>query len=127
MDRRAVLIVDDDANVLGTLAALVRETVDGAAGPVFTATTARQAIDLFEGNADIALLITDVVMPGGIDGYKLADMFKLRRPALNVFYVTGNPEAAGRLLGTGHGCVMAKPLRPGALEAAIDEAFGGVR
>ncbi|HMN84984.1 MAG TPA: PAS domain-containing protein [Bauldia sp.] len=48
----------------------------------------------------VDLVFSDVVMPGGITGYELARLAKLRRPEVRVVLTSGFPEAK---LGNGHG------------------------
>ncbi len=82
--REIVLVVEDDpdvrAYVVETLSALnysVREAADAAA-----------ALSILEDSGTVDLLLTDVVMPG-MNGRKLAEAAKLRRPGLKVLYMTG--------------------------------------
>lgn len=52
----------------------------------------------------IDLLVTDVGLPGGMNGRQMADAGRERRPDLKVLFITGYAENA--VLGNGH-------LRPG--------------
>ena len=45
--------------------------------------------DLLEERREIALLFTDVGLPGGMNGRQLADEARRRRPALKVLFTTG--------------------------------------
>jgi two-component system, cell cycle sensor histidine kinase and response regulator CckA len=46
---------------------------------------------------DVSVLITDLVMPGGMSGYQLAQQLQEERPDLKVIYMSGySNEAAGR-------------------------------
>ena len=57
---------------------------------VVEASTAAEALHLWEERrAAITLLLTDLVMPGGISGEKLADELCDRQPALRVIYTSG--------------------------------------
>jgi CheY-like chemotaxis protein len=47
------------------------------------------ALRLLERNPEVALLFTDVVLPGGMNGRDLAREAKKRRPDLKVLYATG--------------------------------------
>jgi signal transduction histidine kinase len=80
-----VLLVEDDdevraysSGVLRELGYTVIEAEDGAA-----------ALAALEGNAAVDLLFTDVVLPGGFHGRKLADEARRRRPALRVLFTSG--------------------------------------
>src|ERR1700676_3728688 len=99
-----ILIVDDDPDVLGAASAVLKQ----AGFRVLTATSAVAAFQLFEARPEIALIITDVVMPG-LDGLMLADMVKLRRPDMRIVYTTGFPLLADRQPGYRYGPTVSKP------------------
>jgi len=56
---------------------------------VSEATNAHEALAIIDGDAEIDLLFTDVMLPGGINGRQLADTALERRPALKVLFTTG--------------------------------------
>ena len=57
------------------------------------AANAEEAIQLFERNASIVVLLTDVVMPGA-SGPELSKRLVERRPTLKVIYMSGYTEDA---------------------------------
>ena len=78
-----ILLVEDNADVrrtiarqLGELGYRVREAKDG-----------QEALQMLD--ADTDLLFTDVVMPGGMLGYELAQRAVLRRPGLKILFTSG--------------------------------------
>jgi PAS domain S-box-containing protein len=82
---QTVLIVDDEASVrmlvtevLNELGYTSIEAADGAAG-----------LRVLESNARIDLLVTDVGLPGGINGRQMADAARQTRPELKVLFITG--------------------------------------
>ena len=83
-DELILLAEDDDglrsytAQILSELGYHVLEAADG-----------RAAIDIIKTRDDIALLFTDVVMPGGVNGRELADEAQRLRPGLKVLFTTG--------------------------------------
>ena len=81
---RTVLVVDDDPNVLEVVAAML----DDLGCDVVTAESGRAALDLLEQNQQIAILITDINMPG-MDGHELAERAKRIRPELQVLQLSG--------------------------------------
>jgi PAS domain S-box-containing protein len=91
-----ILIVDDEptvrmliADVLAELGYRTIEASDGAEG-----------LKILESNEAIDLLITDVGLPGGLNGRQMADAARQRRPDLKVLFVTGYAENA--VLSHGH-------------------------
>jgi PAS domain S-box-containing protein len=64
---------------------------------VLEASSGVQALELWEGaNRPIDLLLTDMVMPGGIMGRELAEKLQAQSPALKVIYTSGySPGMAG--------------------------------
>ncbi len=83
-----VLVVDDEAavrmlvgEVLAELGYGAIEAVDGAAG-----------LDALRSGRRIDLLVTDVGLPGGMNGRQLADAARLIRPGLVVLFITGYAE-----------------------------------
>src|ERR1051325_7381629 len=105
-----ILLVDDDTDVLDTLAAIVR----AAGHSVIKAANGVMALDVLDGDAPIDLMVTDVIMPG-LNGFNLARMARMRRAALRVLYLTGFHDAvtAMRDQGEKYGKMLTKPILPG--------------
>ena len=91
-----VLVVDDEpavrmlvAEVLEDLGCTAIEAEDGAAG-----------LRVLRSDVRIDLLITDVGLPGGMNGRQVADAARAARPGLRVLFITGYAENA--VVGNGH-------------------------
>ena len=82
-----VLLVDDNEAVRATAAAYLR---DGGLA-VLEAGDAEAALRLLEANA-VAAVVSDIVMPGEMDGMALADAIRAMRPGLPVVLVSGFSE-----------------------------------
>jgi signal transduction histidine kinase/FixJ family two-component response regulator len=80
-----ILVVEDDATVL----ALTVDMLAGLGYSVTTATNAAEALDILHSGAEIDLLFTDVVMPGGVSGVSLARTARELRPDLRVLLTSG--------------------------------------
>ncbi len=81
----AILVVDDEMGLL----TLAQEALEGLGYRVITATDGNQALDRLVEEPNIALLFSDVVMPGGINGYDLAEQATVNRPDLKVLLTSG--------------------------------------
>jgi len=114
-----VLVVDDEptvrmlvSDVLEDLGYIAIEAADGAAG-----------LRVLQSDARIDLLITDVGLPGGMNGRQVADAARALRPGLKVLFITGYAENA--VLNHGHldpGMhVVTKPFAMDALATRIKE------
>jgi CheY-like chemotaxis protein len=88
-EKETVLVVEDADGVR----ALGRRMLERHGYTVLIAANADEALQLFERNPSIDVLLTDVVMPGG-SGPELTRRLVERRPALKVIYMSGYTEEA---------------------------------
>jgi CheY-like chemotaxis protein len=79
-----ILVVEDNADVRS----YVTETLGGLGYDVLQAGDGDDALRVMDQHKTIALLLTDVVMPG-MNGRKLAEQARARRPGLKVLFMTG--------------------------------------
>jgi len=83
-----ILVVEDDPEVRQTTVALLEElsyqVVEAANGPA--------ALKLLDRQPQIDLLLTDVIMPGGMRGPDLAREVHKRRPDMKILYMSGYTE-----------------------------------
>ena len=108
---RHILMVDDDE----AFCYAVSKALSNAGFVVSVAPDHHLALEILEGPQRPDLLITDVVMPGGINGFALARMARMRRLDLRVLYLTGYDLP----LEEGIGKVLRKPI---SLDALVPEA-----
>lgn len=94
--QQTVLLVDDEPLIRMVAAEQLMEV--GYA--VIEAGDAREAMKVLESQRTIALLVTDVGLPNGMNGRQLADAARLTRPTLPVLFITGYAENA--VLNHGH-------------------------
>ncbi|HTV63156.1 MAG TPA: response regulator [Verrucomicrobiae bacterium] len=89
-----ILLVEDDEGVR----TLVRAMLERHGYRVLAAADGVQAIKFWEGHrGTVALLLTDLVMPGGISGQELASQLQQDKPQLKVVFTSGySAEVAGR-------------------------------
>jgi signal transduction histidine kinase len=85
-----VLILDDEP----TIRMLVREVLLEYGYNPLEASDGPAALAILRSNISIDLLITDVGLPGGLNGRQVADAARVARPDLKVLFITGYAENA---------------------------------
>jgi two-component system, response regulator PdtaR len=118
---RLVVLVVEDEPLLRELAA---ELVEEAGFAALEAGNAGEALALLDSRPDIALLFTDINMPGAMDGLKLARAVRDRWPAIGILVVSGQIRLRRSDLPSGS-CFIAKPYRAEAVIAEL-HALAGV-
>ncbi len=89
-----ILLVEDD----GALRSAVQRALAQLGYRVLAAASGAEALQVWEQHRDeIHLLLTDLVMPGGLTGKTLAEKLQLENPKLNVIYASGySADIAGK-------------------------------
>ena len=116
-----VLIVDDDEAVRMLVTEVLQELGYGA----IEAADGISGLNVLQSNARIDLLITDVGLPGGMNGRQIADAARVHRPGLKVLFITGYAENAvvrNGYLEAGMQ-IMIKPFTMEALAARIQDVI----
>lgn len=118
-----VLVVDDDA----TVRMLIVEVLGDLGYRALEAEDGRGALDVLGSGVRLDLLVTDVGLPGGMNGRELADAAREARPGMKVLFVTGYAENAvfshGHLRAGMH--VLTKPFEIEALAGRMREIISG--
>jgi PAS domain S-box-containing protein len=121
-DGKTVLVVDDEP----TVRMLVSEVLEDLGYEVIEAEDGAAGLRALNSSARIDLLVTDVGLPGGLNGRQVADAARAVRPGLKVLFITGYAENA--VLSHGHldpGMqVLTKPFAVDALSSRISELIG---
>ena len=115
--RETILLVEDEP----MLRELVSKVLKGYDYRVLEAETGAQALQLWEtSQGKVDLLLTDMVMPGGVSGAELAQKLRKRKSDLRVIYSSGySTEIGGRSLSENDPMFLAKPYRPPQLAQRI--------
>jgi PAS domain S-box-containing protein len=83
-----VLVAEDDEDMRLVAVTMLRSlgyiVLEAATGP--------KAIDVLEAHPEIALLVTDVVLAGAMNGRRLAQEALARRPGIGVLFMSGYTE-----------------------------------
>ena len=119
---KTVLVVDDEPSVRMLVTEVLEElgyiSVEASDGPA--------GLRMLQSDMRIDLLITDVGLPGGINGRQLADAARTTRPDLRVLFITGYAENA--IIGNGqlepNMGVLTKPFVMETLARRIIEMSG---
>lgn len=89
---RRVLVVEDEF--------LIRMTLSEALGDegfeVLEAETADAALPMLEADSRIDLLLTDIQLPGVLNGRTLAQKVREHNPSLPIIFMTGRPDPMDR-------------------------------
>jgi PAS domain S-box-containing protein len=90
LEGRLVLLVEDDEKVRD----VVRKQLSALGCAVLEAESGHEAADMVENIPAIALVLSDIVMPGGMDGRALARFVRRFRPELPVVLMSGYADRA---------------------------------
>lgn len=118
-----ILLVEDEYLIRLILA----EELTEAGFVVREAESGEQAAALIASKADIfTALVTDIHMPGSLDGMAVARLLRERRPGIPVVYMTGRPDvvvAAGAT--ESETSLLPKPFAPSQLLSLVYRLLGG--
>ena len=112
-----VLLVEDNADVLE----VARGYFTDLGYRVAVAASAQAGLDLIDREADVDLIFSDILMPGGMNGLDLAKAVRRRFPNVTVLLTTGYSSSAQDAVRQGFE-VLQKPYDLAALERALRAA-----
>jgi CheY-like chemotaxis protein len=101
-----ILLVEDDADVR----MVMRGVLEASGYQIWEAANGLEALNVWKTNASqIDLLLTDIIMPGGLTGWELSDRLMEERPGLKVILVSGyGPDRTGKK--RPHSLILPKPF-----------------
>ena len=120
MARPKVLIVEDEFLIRLTLSEALAD--DGF--EVIEAADGAEALQALPGHDDMALLLTDIQLPGGMNGMEVARRVRADLPDLPVIFMTGRPDSAGGAPVSAQNVFIAKPYLPSEVCAAARRLTG---
>ena len=120
-NKKLILVVDDDKNLLGIITKYLKEVFSG--GQIFGAISGEDAVDIIKKH-EIDLLITDIFMPG-LSGFDLLLEAKKRLPLIKVVMMTGysTPELHREAFQKGSVGYIEKPFENEELLKLVVSAF----
>ncbi|WP_428390454.1 PAS domain S-box protein [Lichenicoccus sp.] len=121
----SVLVVDDEP----TVRMLVSEVLEDLGYDSLEAPDGATGLDILRSDARVDLLITDIGLPGGLNGRQLAESGRTMRAGLKVLFITGYDQNAARAsdmsqAGTG---LLTKPFTMDTLTGRIRDLLASER
>jgi CheY-like chemotaxis protein len=117
---RTALVVEDEEGVRDYVA----ESLRGLGFTVATAGDGLQALQRMGEGLAIDLVVSDIGLPGGIDGWQLAARTRRLLPDVKIVLMTGYAQSSAGPLGVATELLM-KPFTVTALETRLHRLFGG--
>jgi CheY-like chemotaxis protein len=107
--QEVILVVEDDPGIRDVAVRRLQEL----GHKTIPAGDAAEGLEIVRGGVPIDLLLTDVVMPGGMDGRALAEAAKQLRPDLKALFTSGFTAAAASAATASSfgGNLLTKPYR----------------
>ena len=115
-----VLVVEDDHLVRRLMA----DDLTEAGYCVTEANNADDAISTLDSGGAVQLIVTDVRMPGSLDGFALARCVKAKWPAMKILVVSGFANEDGNAIRS-YDAFLGKPFTGTTLRKAITNLIGG--
>ncbi len=118
-----ILIVDDETDLLH----LADKYLTELGYRTYLAENANQALELLARHSDVDLLFSDVVMPGGMNGYELAQQASQQEETIKVLLTSGftSKTIAHNGLARFSSYLLSKPYRRGELAQRIRLVLDG--
>jgi two-component system response regulator PilR (NtrC family) len=117
----SILVVDDERSIREFLAICLKR----AGHSVHVAENGAQAVKLLEDGEELDLVITDLKMPGALDGLGVLDEVKQRSPDTQVLVVTAYATAETAIAAMKRGAYdyLTKPFKVDEIAVVVDRAL----
>jgi DNA-binding response OmpR family regulator len=120
MKRLKILLVEDE----DLIRLLLSEAMSDVGMNPMLAASGEEALDILGVNDPFHLLITDIQLPGPVDGLDIARAARSKAPGMPIIFTTGQPDRMAQWKsGTGD-LFIPKPYRPSNIIAAIRQLTG---
>ncbi len=119
--KEKILVVEDQVE----LRELVREVLAAYHYDVSLAASGPEALRVWQSaGGRFDLLVTDMIMPGGMTGRELGEQLQSQKPGLKIIYTSGySAELVGKDLGRDGTTFLAKPYRPNQLALVVRQCL----
>ena len=115
-DSQTILVVEDEPLIRMCAVA----TLQDAGYRVLEAQNSAEALDVLSQHSEVSIMVTDVHMPGHMDGLALVTWVQLNNPSIRTIVVSGNATAAQAGKAGAFGFV-AKPYMPDTILKAVHD------
>ena len=112
---KAIVLVVEDEPILRMMAV---DTVEEAGFEVIETASAEDAVRILESRTDIGIVFTDIDMPNGMDGMKLAAAIRDRWPPIEIIITSGKSAPRPENM-PARGVFFAKPYRRDEITTAL--------
>ena len=110
-----ILVVEDEEPLLQ----IMEEVLTNLGYQTLTAKSGRAAIEIAESGQPFDLLLTDIVMPGNLNGFQIAQKMRESTPDLPVLYMSGYTGFSSSEMGEVKAPLLQKPTPPEQLAEAL--------
>ena len=115
MHRCKILLVEDD----DLIRLLLSEAMADQGFEVVLAATGDEAMASLAKDGHFDLLLTDIQLPGTLDGLDIARAARHAQPTMPIIFTTGQPDRMDRWLAGATDTFIPKPYRPSDICAAV--------
>ena len=116
-----LLLVDDETGVREVISEFLRDTGYQVTEAIDSISALAQAERLVH----IDLLITDIGLPGAVNGVMLAQQLQAQRPQLKVMFISGFAKVDATQTSPAHTEILTKPFSLGELSERVAQALKG--
>ncbi|MCL2081800.1 MAG: response regulator transcription factor [Oscillospiraceae bacterium] len=118
---KKILVVEDEESIRS----FVVINLSRAGYSVLEAEDGQQAIDILEENNDICIILLDIMLPDGIDGFEVCRRVRAKTPGIGVIMLTARTQEIDKVTGlmTGADDYVTKPFSPTELIARVDSLY----
>lgn len=118
-----ILLVEDDDSVR----VMARRVLENKGYRIFEANNGMKALEIWQSCPTIDLLLTDIIMPGGMTGRELGKQLRAVKPALKILFTSGyNQEFLdNESLEDDHTSFLAKPYEHARLVQVVRQCLNG--
>ncbi len=110
-----ILVVEDEVSLL----LMMHDLISSLGYDVLAARSAQDALELIKSGDAFDLLITDIVMPGDLNGFELADQMRQTHPRTPVLFMSGYTGYTKSDMSATDAPMLQKPCPPAELAKAI--------